>query len=89
MSEIIISEKQLAKLIETAMDLDIYVQPKSFDASNGNENIEETLEDIIGKIQELLNMFKTGKKIFPEDKSKLFESLDYFQEIYEKIKFDK
>ena len=88
MSEIIISEKQLAKLIETAMDLDIYVQPKSFDTSNGNEDVEGSLKEMISKMEEILMMFKNGKKVFPEEKSELFKNFDNFNSIYEKIKFN-
>lgn len=88
MSEIIISKKQLKRLIETAMDLDIYVQPKSFDTSNGNEDIETSLKDMISMLQELQNMFQTGKKIFPEQKTSLYKSVDELEKIYNEIKFN-
>ena len=60
---IIIKESQLIKLMETAMDLDIYVQPKNFSASNGNEDLEGTIEDSIQKLQELLIMKIPSKAI--------------------------
>ena len=39
MSKILIKESDLIKLIETAMDLDIYNQPSTVDSDNGNLGI--------------------------------------------------
>lgn len=87
MSSIIITEKQLVKLIETAMDLDIYVQPKNFSASNGNEDLENTLDESIQKLEELKSMFKTGKKISGETENYFNKILDDLNKLYENVKY--
>jgi len=92
MGKIILTESQLKRLIETgsnsaAMDLDIYVQPMQFNTSNGNEDVEETIENTIGKLQELLSMFKTGKKVHPELKNRLFQTLDIIDKNFSNIKY--
>jgi hypothetical protein len=89
MREIIITEKQLVKLLEVAMDLDIYVQPVHYDTSNGNENLESSIKEMISKLNEIHQMFETGKKIFPDQKTELFKVLDSLNQIYEKIKYIK
>jgi hypothetical protein len=92
MGKIIITESQLRKLLETgsnsvAMDLDIYTQPTQIDTSNGNENVEETVDEIISKLKELSSMFETGLKVHPELKNRLFGILDDINSNYEKIKY--
>lgn len=92
MGKIIITESQFQKLMETgsnsvAMDLDIYTQPMTVDTSNGNENVEETVDEIISKLKELSSMFETGLKVHPELKSRLFGILDDINSNYEQIKY--
>jgi len=87
MSRIIITKSQLAKLKETAMDLDIYVQPVNYSASNGNEDLEGTIGDTIEKLEELLSMFKTGRNVSSETKSIFFKTLNQLNKVYENIKY--
>lgn len=87
MSEFILKKSQLKRLVETgsnsaAMDLDIYVQPVYHDTSNGNENIEDTIENIVDRLNELKYMFKTGKKIPSELRSQFFEISDKLNSLY-------
>ena len=75
MRKIILTESQIKKLTEqglnsVAMDLDIYTQPTQIDTNNGNLDVEETIENIITKLEEVLSMFKTGKKVHPELKNR-------------------
>jgi len=51
MKKIILKESQLIKLIETAMDLDIYSQPSQIDTNNGNLDVVDTVEDIISQLE--------------------------------------
>jgi hypothetical protein len=65
--KVIISESQYKKLVETgsnsaAMDLDIYVQPMDTDTDNGNIDVIDASEEVIDKLEELISMFKGGKK---------------------------
>jgi len=89
MSKIIIKESELVKLIETAMDLYRYTQPVDFPTGNDNENLEETIDDIINRLKELLFMIKSGKKINYTDKNKLFSELDNINVLFDRIKYDK
>ena len=91
MPKVIITESQFKKLYETgaanaAMDLDIYVQPVHHDTSHGNENLQDTLEDMKAKLIELISMFKTGKKIKSEQKGQIFKFLDDLKLVYDEIK---
>ena len=93
MAKYILTESQLKKLQEqggnaVAMDLDIYSQPMKVDTSNGNEDVEETVEDIMSKLQELLAMFKTGKKLHPELQGRLDKNLDDINKNFENIKYE-
>jgi len=88
---ILITEKQYKRLVETgsnsaAMDLDIYVQPVEYDTSTGNENLEDSIEDIIGKLKELNSLFKVGKKIEHNTKNDVFKVVDDLNSIYNKTK---
>lgn len=87
MSTIIITESQLVKLMETAMDLDIYVQPKNFSSSNGNEDLEDTIDETIQKLEELQSMFKAGRKISTESEGSFLEILDNLNKAYEHVKY--
>lgn len=86
---IFITPTQLKKLVETAMDLDIYVQPIDQPFSNGNEDINETLNEIISKLGELKSMFETGKKISTEEEGEFFKILDNLNKLYSGVKFQK
>jgi hypothetical protein len=93
MSKIILTESQVKRLIEqggnfSAMDLDIYTQPTKIDTNNGNLDVEDTVENIISKLQEVLAMFKTGKKVHPELKDRFFEILDKINSNFENIKYE-
>lgn len=92
MGKIIITESQLRKLFETgsnsaAMDLDIYTQPMTVDTSNGNEDVEETIGEIISKLKELSSMFGTGLKVHPNLKNELYGILDDINSNFEQIKY--
>lgn len=87
MSKYFLKESQLKKIVETgsnsaAMDLDIYVQPVHHDTSNGNENIEDTIKDIVSILDELKNTLHAGKKIPFEQKGKFFKILDDLKRLH-------
>ena len=94
MGKFIISETQLKKLLEmgagsnsVAMDLDIYTQPIQYDTDNGNQDEEGTVQDVIDKLQELLSMFKSGKKVNSDQRNKIFKNLDDINSNFESIKY--
>lgn len=91
MKTILITEKQYKRLLETgsnsaAMDLDIYVQPVQYDTSTGNENVEDSLDEIMGKLKELNSLFKVGKKVKQDTKNKIFSVVDELNSIYNSTK---
>ena len=88
MSKVILKESELLKLIEVAMDLDIYSQPMTTDADNGNLDIEDAAEEIISKMKELIYMIQGGKKIHPELRSRLYGSLDNINNTFSNIKYN-
>jgi hypothetical protein len=93
MSKIIITESQLRKLFETgsnsaAMDLDIYTQINPVSTDNGNLDTEESLELMVEKLEELISMIKTGKKVPTQVRSEIHGVLDTIDKIYNKIKYD-
>ena len=88
MKKILIKESDLIKLIETAMDLDIYSQPSLIDTNNGNLDAEETVEDIISKLKELLYMLKSGKKINTNSKSEIYKTFDNINKTFSNIKYN-
>lgn len=88
MNKIILKESELIRLIETAMDLDIYTQPLDYDSNNGNLDVQDSIKIIIERLRELLFMIKQGKKIDTQTKQKIFNQFDTIDSIYEKIKFD-
>lgn len=88
MKKIILKESELVKLIETAMDLDIYVQPVDYDTNNGNLDVEDSINTILEKLKELLYIIKQGKKIDTQTKQNIFKQQDNIDSIYKKIKFD-
>ena len=87
MSSIIIKESQLVKLLETAMDLDIYVQPVDSPIPGENDDFVDSLEEIKSKIQEIISMALNGEKISQEQKREIFKLVDLFKKTYNNIKF--
>ena len=73
MSKIIITESQLKKILEIAMDLDHYTRNMEFSDGTENKNVEDSANEILDKLKELVYMFKTGKKL------KLLKSLKYIK----------
>ena len=93
MAKLIITESQYRRLFETgsnsaAMDLDIYTQPMQTDTDNGNLDVIDATEDIIDNLEELVAMFKSGKKTSPQLKSKIYKSLDDIKQSHYDIKYD-
>ena len=88
MKKIILRESELIKLIETAMDLDIYSQPTTVSPNNGNLDTEDTIEDIMSKLKELLSMLKSGKKITDQSKGEVFKNFDNINKTFSNIKYN-
>jgi hypothetical protein len=94
MNKVIITESQYKKLVEyapngAAMDLDIYTQPMQIDTDNGNLDVVDASEEIINTLEELISMFKGGKKTRPELKSKIYKGLDNIKKAHTEIKHEK
>lgn len=94
MIKVIITEYQFKKLVEyssnaVAMDLDIYTQPMQTDTDNGNLDVIDASEEIINSLEELISMFKGGKKTSPELKSKIYKGLDSIKKAHTDIKYEK
>ena len=87
MASIIITEEQLVKLMETAMDLDIYVQPVDPMIPGSNNDFINTLEQIKSKIDELSMMSNNGKDIGQQNKMEIYKLYDLFNKVYENIKY--
>lgn len=88
MKKIVITKEQYQRIFETgsnsaAMDLDIYVQPVDYDTSNGNESLEDSVQDIIGKLKELNSLFDNGKKIKSLTKNKIYKIVDDLNTVYD------
>jgi hypothetical protein len=93
MLKVIITESQYKKLMErgsnsVAMDLDIYTQPMQTDTDNGNIDVIDASEEIIDSLEELISMFKGGKKTRPELKNKIYRGLDDIKNAYSEIKYE-
>jgi hypothetical protein len=91
MKKILITKEQYQRIFETgaanaAMDLDIYVQPVHYETSTGNENIEDSIEEIVGKLKELNSLFNVGKKIKSTTKNKIFKVVDQLNKVYDDTK---
>ena len=91
--KVILSQSQYQRLLETgsnsaAMDLDIYVQPMQTDTDNGNLDVIDASEEIIDNLEELISMFKGGKKTRPEKKNKIFQGLDSLKQAHSEIKYE-
>lgn len=67
------------------MDLDRYVQPVSYDTDNGNNDLIETIDESIDKLQEISSSMKGGKKINPELKNVIYEISDLISDTCQKI----
>ena len=88
MAKILIKESDLIKLIEvSAMDLDIYSQEPNVSTGSPNKDAEQSVEDIISKLKELLNMLQSGKNINSILKSNIYKNLDDINTTYSKIKY--
>jgi hypothetical protein len=86
MRKILIKESELIKLIETAMDLDIYSQEPNVSTGSPNKDAEQSVEEIISKLKELLNMLQSGKKVDSSLKQKIYNNLDNLNSTFEEIK---
>jgi len=51
MRKVLIKESELIKLIETAMDLDIYSQEPNVSTGSPNKDAEQSVEEIISKLK--------------------------------------
>jgi len=88
MSKILIKESDLIKLIETAMDLDRYVQNVSYSTDNGNKDIENSTKETMDRLKELLNMFESGKKVNFTTLNKFHGVLDQLNDLYDQMKYE-
>jgi dihydroorotase len=93
MSKYIITNLQYQKLVEqssntSAMDLDIYSQPMTTSSDNGNSDVEDAVDDIISKMNELRSMLKSGKPIHTESKTQIFRNLDQINQTFSNIKYE-
>jgi len=88
MSKFIIKKLQYQKLLEVAMDLDIYSQPMTTSSDNGNSDVEDAVDDIISKMNELKSMLKSGKPIHTESKTQIFRNLDQINQTFSNIKYE-
>ena len=94
MLKVIITENQYKKLVESgsntvAMDLDIYTQPMQTDTGNGNLDVIDASEEVIDSLEELISMFKGGKKTRPEVKDLIYKGLDGIKKAHSEIKYEK
>jgi hypothetical protein len=70
------------------MDLDIYTQINPITTDNGNLGTEDSLSMVVEKMEELISMIKTGKKVPTQVRSEIHGVLDTIDKIYNKIKYD-
>jgi len=85
--KIIIKESELVKLIEVAMDLDIYSQEHNVSTGDGNEDAEDSINQIIDRLKELLNMLQSGKKVDTTLKGRIYKNLDDLNKTFSSIKY--
>jgi len=88
MGKFILTESQYQKLVEVAMDLDIYSQPMATGTNNGNLDVEDAVDEIISKMEELKSMLKSGKQVHPELKNRIFGGLDQINKVFSNIKYE-
>jgi len=89
MIKILLKESELIKLIETAMDLDIYSQNMTTPAGRPTEDAEETAEEIIEYLKELISMMKGGKEVSTPLRQSIYKNLDDIKNTYQNIKYGK
>ena len=87
MRKIIVKESELIKLIETAMDLDIYSQNMTTPGGRPTEDAEDTAEEIIEYLKELISMMKEGKEVPITLRHKIYKNLDDIKQTYHNIKY--
>ena len=85
--KIIIKESELVKLIEVARDLDIYSQEHNVSTGDGNEDAEDSINQIIDRLKELLNMLQAGKKVDTTLKGRIYKNLDDLNKTFSSIKY--
>lgn len=85
--KILIKESELVTLIETAMDLDKYTQLPNFSSGDGNQDAEQSVEEIIEKLKELLNMLQSGKEVDTTLKGRIYRNLDDLNKTFSNIKY--
>jgi dihydroorotase len=93
MSKYLLTKTQYQTLLEqssntAAMDLDIYSQPMTTSSDNGNSDVEDAVDDIISKMNELMSMLKSGKQIPTQLKTQIFHNLDEINKTFLNIKFE-
>lgn len=89
MKKITIRESELVKLIETAMDTDIYNQTMDTPVGSPNDDESDAIENVIERLKELLSMLETGKKLKTNDRTQIFNNLDQLNKTYNQIKYNK
>ena len=89
MRKILLKESELINLIETAMDLDIYSQNMITPAGRPTEDAEETAEEIIEYLKELISMMKGGKEVSTPLRQSIYKNLDDIKNTYQNIKYGK
>ena len=89
MRKVLLKESELVKLIETAMDLDIYSQNMTTPARRPTEDAEETAEEIIEYLKELISMMKGGKEVSTPLRQSIYKNLDDIKNTYQNIKYGK
>lgn len=85
--KVILTESELIHLLETAMDLDIYSQINSFSSGNGNEDLNDAINQILDNFNELLYLTKSGKEISQSQKNDIYQVYDIVKNIYNQIKY--
>jgi hypothetical protein len=87
MRKVLIKESDLIRLIEvSAMDLDIYSQEPNVSTGSPNKDAEQSVEEIMSKLKELLNMLQSGKKVNTSLKGRMYKNLDDLNSTFEEIK---
>ena len=89
MRKILLKESELINLIETAMDLDIYSQNMTTPTGRPTEDAEETVEEIIEYLKELISMMKGGKEVSTPLRQSIYKNLDDIKNTYQNIKYGK
>jgi hypothetical protein len=89
MGKIILKESELIKLIEIAMDLDIYSQSMETPVGRRNANSEDSIQEIMDKLKEILYILQSNKEISSYVKNDIFKNVDNINNLYDKIKYSK